>query len=242
MYEDEILNRGLEELDIPCSDTAREQLHLYYDRMVETNRVMNLTAITEYGDVVIKHWLDSLCLVKVLSEKQKKAPLHVIDIGTGAGFPGIPLAIFFPHWSVTLMDALAKRVRFLESVTDELGLSGVRCIHGRAEEFGRKEDYREQYDLCVSRAVTRMASLSELCLPFVKVGGLMVAYKAADSEEEIEESGRAIAALGGKLVAKESFLVPQSDNGRRLVCIAKTDKTISRYPRGGGKPMKDPIR
>jgi len=242
MERDERLRAGLDELGLPYTEEQLDQLHRYYDMLIETNRVMNLTAITEYDDVCMKHWLDSLCLVKILSEEEKASPLRLVDVGTGAGFPGIPLKIFFPHWSITLMDALGKRVRFLEQVASELNLDNTECIHGRAEELARKEEYREQYDLCVSRAVTRMASLTELCVPLVKVGGSFVAYKAADCGEEVAEAGNAIVRLGGRIVSKETFTVPQSDLGRTMIRVKKAASTDRKYPRGGGKPMKDPIR
>lgn len=240
-YDDSILLRGLDELGIGYDETKIEQLHFYYEQMVETNHYINLTAITEYPDVCVKHWLDSLSLVRVLNPKERVQPLRLIDVGTGAGFPGIPLAIFFPYWKVTLMDSLGKRVMFLDRLTKQLGRDDITCLHARAEELSRKPEHREQYDLCVSRAVTQMPSLSELCLPFVKVGGGMVAYKSAESDPEIELAAKAIHALGGKVVRQEKFLIPESRYGRCLVRVDKTSKTDSLYPRGGGKPMKSPI-
>ena len=241
MYDDSLLKKGLEELGLDCSDLQLKQLHQYYEMMVEVNRVMNLTAITEYSEVCVKHWLDSLCLVKTVSEGELAKPLNVVDVGTGAGFPGVPLKIFFPQWKITLMDSLGKRVRFLEQVVSELELTDVNCVHGRAEELGRQVNYREQYDLCVSRAVTRMASLTELCLPLVAVGGAMVAYKSAESDEEITEAGKAILAMGGTIERQEKFLVPCSEYGRNLVVVRKKTQTSAKYPRGGGKPMKQPL-
>ena len=241
MYNDEILIQGLEELGLAPDEEKLTLLHRYYERMIATNEVMNLTAITEYEDVCVKHFLDSLCLVKAIPSDQLEAGMTIIDIGTGAGFPGIPLKIFFPNLKITLMDALAKRVRFLTEVTGELGLANVGCVHGRAEELSRTDGYREKYDLCVSRAVTRMASLAELCIPFVKKGGALVAYKSAESGEEIAEAGKAISTLGGGALEIVSFRVPQSDLGRSLVVVRKEKLTDRKYPRGGGKPMKAPI-
>ena len=241
MYDDSILNRGIHELGLVCTDKQRDQLHRYYELMVDVNQVMNLTAITEYDEVCVKHWLDSLCLVKAIPDTEIAKPLRMIDVGTGAGFPGIPLKIFFPDWKVTLLDSLGKRVRFLERVVNELGLTDVDCVHGRAEELGRQPAYREQYDLCVSRAVTRMASLTELCLPMTAVGGAMVAYKSAESEEEIAEAGNAIRVMGGSVESQEKFTVPCSEFGRTLVVVRKKQPTNAKYPRGGGKPMKQPV-
>ena len=241
MNDDRILRQGLDELMLECSEEQLAQLHTYYERMVEVNKVMNLTAITEYEEVCVKHWLDSLCLVKALLPKELNKPLCVIDVGTGAGFPGVPLKIFFPQWKITLLDSLAKRINFLEQLTKELGLSDVNCVHGRAEELGLKPEYREQYDLCVSRAVTRMASLTELCLPLVAVNGAMIAYKSADSDKEIDEAVKAVQVMGGVIENREKFIVPCSDYGRSLVVVRKVRPTDRKYPRGGGKPMKAPV-
>ena len=241
MYDDSKLIRGLSALGLTVSDDQLSQLHHYYEMMVETNRVMNLTAITEYEDVCVKHWLDSLCLVTVLPELVSGDALSVIDIGTGAGFPGVPLKILFPQIRLTLLDSLGKRITFLEKVVAECGLTDVSCLHARAEEYSRKAEYREQYDVCVSRAVTRLASLTELCLPYVKVGGRFVPYKSGDCAEEVAEAGLAIATLGGKLEETASFVVPESDLGRKLLVISKKRSTDKKYPRGGGKPMKSPI-
>lgn len=241
MYDDGLLEKGLDELGLSISDLQMDQLHRYYEMMVDVNRVMNLTAITEYEEVCVKHWLDSLCLVKAIAANELAGPLNVIDVGTGAGFPGVPLKIFFPQWKITLLDSLGKRVRFLEQVVDELKLTDVKCVHGRAEELGRQAGYREQYDLCVSRAVTRMASLTELCLPLVSPGGAMVAYKSAESDEEIAEAGKAVLVMGGAIEQQEKFFVPGSEYGRNLVVVRKKSPTTSKYPRGGGKPMKQPI-
>ena len=241
MYDDSVLLQGLGELMLDITDEQLKQLHTYYERMVEVNQVMNLTAITEYNEVCVKHWLDSLSLTKAILPEELNKPLQVVDVGTGAGFPGVPLKIFFPQWKITLLDSLGKRIRFLEDLTSELGLTDVTCVHGRAEELGRQPEFREQYDLCVSRAVTRMASLTELCLPLVRVGGAMVAYKSADSDAEVDEAVKAIKTIGGTIENREKFTVPCSDYGRSLVVVRKTSATDRKYPRGGGKPMKAPI-
>lgn len=241
MYDDSVLLQGLGELMLDISDEQLKQMHTYYERMVVVNQVMNLTAITEYNEVCVKHWLDSLSLTKAILPEERNKPLQVVDVGTGAGFPGVPLKIFFPQWKITLLDSLGKRIRFLEDLTSELGLTDVTCVHGRAEELGRQPEFRERYDLCVSRAVTRMASLTELCLPLVRVGGAMVAYKSADSDAEVDEAVKAIKTIGGTIENREKFTVPCSDYGRSLVVVRKTSATDRKYPRGGGKPMKAPI-
>ena len=241
MYNDEILIQGLEELGLAPDEEKLTLLHRYYERMIATNEVMNLTAITEYEDVCVKHFLDSLCLVKAVPELASGAEYRVIDIGTGAGFPGVPLKILFPQIRLTLLDSLGKRITFLQGVAEKCGLTKTECLHARAEEYSRRPEYREKYDLCVSRAVTRMASLTELCLPYVKVEGRFIPYKAGECDEEVNEAREAIAVMGGKLLTSERFLVPESDLGRTLVVVKKERPTDKKYPRGGGKPMKNPI-
>ena len=170
-------HKDLEELHIILSDSQIEQFLIYYEMLIEKNKVMNLTAITEFDEVMKKHFIDSLSLVKAYDSRDN-LPISVIDIGTGGGFPGIPLKITFPHLKVTLMDSLNKRVDFLKEVIEELGLSDIDVIHGRAEDFAKPGQLREQYDLCVSRAVANLSVLSEYCLPYVKVGGKFISYKS----------------------------------------------------------------
>ena len=200
---------------------------------------MNLTGITEYQEVVEKHFLDSLSIVKVMDMDQAE---RVIDIGTGAGFPGIPLKIAFPKLDIVLLDSLNKRIRFLDHVIEELGLEGIRTIHGRAEDFARDGKYRERFDLCVSRAVANLSSLSEYCLPYVKVGGRFVSYKSGDIEEEVNDASKAIALLGGKKERIEKFQLPDTDIQRSFVVIGKTKNTQKRYPRKVGMPTKEPLK
>ena len=229
----------LAELGITLTQTQFNQFDKYYEMLVEWNKVMNLTGITEYEEVNEKHFVDSLALVKALDISKVQT---VIDIGTGAGFPGIPLKIAFPHLKITLLDSLNKRIRFLDSVIEELNLTDIHTIHGRAEDFARQADYREQFDLCVSRAVSNLAVLCEYCLPFVAKGGTFVSYKSADSDAEIQEGKKAISILGGKLINIDKFKLPDSDLGRALVCIKKVKDTPKKYPRKAGTPAKLPLK
>lgn len=232
---------GLEELNITLTDEQIEQFLQYYEMLVEKNKVMNLTGITEYEEVIQKHFLDSLSLIRVIPDIASQK-LTVIDLGTGAGFPGIPLKIAFPELEITLMDSLNKRILFLQEVIDALGLKKVSAVHGRAEEMASNATHRQQYDLCVSRAVSNLAVLTEYCLPFVKKGGLFVSYKSADSDAEIQEGKKAISILGGKLTCVDKFQLPDSDLRRALVCIKKVKDTPKKYPRKAGTPAKLPLK
>ncbi|WP_303874780.1 16S rRNA (guanine(527)-N(7))-methyltransferase RsmG [Eubacterium ramulus] len=232
---------GLEELNITLTDEQIEQFLQYYEMLVEKNKVMNLTGITEYEEVIQKHFLDSLSLIRVIPDIASQK-LTVIDLGTGAGFPGIPLKIAFPELEITLMDSLNKRILFLQEVIDALGLKKVSAVHGRAEEMASNATHRQQYDLCVSRAVSNLAVLTEYCLPFVKKGGLFVSYKSADSDAEIQEGKKAISILGGKLTSVDKFQLPDSDLRRALVCIKKVKDTPKKYPRKAGTPVKLPLK
>ena len=184
MYNLEILEKGCEELGITLNNTQKHQFIRFYEYLIEKNKVMNLTGITEFDEVLVKHFLDSLCCVKAVDMSQVKT---VMDIGTGAGFPGVPLKITFPEVEACLLDSLNKRVKFLEETFELLGLNGISAIHGRAEEYAKNKSYREKYDLCVSRAVSGLATLSEYCLPYVKVGGVFVSYKSGSVKEELSK-------------------------------------------------------
>lgn len=232
------LEKGLAELHITLSSKQVEQLKQYYYMLVETNKVMNLTAITEWDEVVLKHFLDSLAIVKVLDLNQVKT---VIDVGTGAGFPGIVLKIAFPHLQITLLDSLNKRVKFLNTVIEELKLTDITAIHGRAEEIGRNPQYREQYDLCVSRAVANLATLSEYCMPFVKTKGVFCSYKGSNGEEEVETAKKAISLLSGKIEKVDTMILPDSDISRVFVQIRKEKPISKKYPRKAGLPGKEPL-
>lgn len=237
----EIFNEGLKELNISLSNEQIDQFIKYYEYLVEKNKVMNLTAITEFEDVIVKHFLDSLSLIKAV-DLNELGEVSLIDIGTGAGFPGIPLKIAYPEVNILLVDSLNKRINFLKEVIELLGLEKIVAIHGRSEELGVKPEYREQYDFCVSRAVANLSSLSELCLPFVKVGGSFISYKAGDSDEEIEEAKTAIKILGGNIKERIPFTVPNSDITRKFVVIEKIKNTGKKYPRKAGTPLRSPLK
>lgn len=229
---------GLKELDICFTEEQINQFLDFYELLVERNKVVNLTAITEFEEVVEKHFLDSLSLVRTLNLNQ---PFRILDLGTGAGFPGIPLKIAFPQLEIVLMDSLNKRVLFLEDVITKLDLLKIRAIHGRAEEMARKSEYREDFDLCVSRAVANLSSLSEYCLPFVKKDGLFVSYKSGDIEEEIDQAKKAIRVLGGEIDEVEKFVLAGTDISRSFVKIKKKKRTPETYPRKAGTPAKKPL-
>ena len=228
-------------LGLITDDSQIEKLIKFYDMTVEKNKVMNLTAITEFEEFVMKHYVDSLSIIKVMDLNGK--PYSLIDIGTGAGFPGIPLKIMFPELDITLFDSLQKRLVYLDEVIHELGLKKIVTLHGRAEEFGRKLDYREKYDIVVSRAVAELITLCELTLPFCKVGGRFIAYKGGKGDEELKSAEFAIKELGGKKgkTCEYDFIASGVSNERTLIEICKATHTISKYPRGGGKPFKTPL-
>lgn len=232
---------GLEELGIVLSERQIGQFYQYYELLIEWNKVMNLTAITELDDVVVKHFLDSLSFVKAVPDRAK-LEATMIDVGTGAGFPGIPLKIAFPGLQVTLLDSLNKRVKFLDEVIHQLGLEGISTVHGRAEDFGRDGAYREQYDYAVSRAVANIATLSEYCMPFVKVGGVFVSYKSGKIDEELESGKKAVHLLGGKVSEVVKFQLGGTEVERAFVVIEKREATAKRYPRKAGMPTKEPLR
>ena len=238
MYNLEILEKGCEELGITLNDTQKHQFIRFYEYLIEKNKVMNLTGITEFDEVLVKHFLDSLCCVKAVDMSQVKT---VMDIGTGAGFPGVPLKIAFPEVEACLLDSLNKRVKFLEETFELLGLNGISAIHGRAEEYAKNKSYREKYDLCVSRAVSNLATLSEYCLPYVKTGGTFISYKSGTVQEEAEEAEKAINILGGQVKDITYFKLPDSEIDRSLVIINKKKSTPGKYPRKAGTPLKEPL-
>lgn len=233
--------RSAAELGVELTEAQRRQFIRYYELLIERNRVMNLTAITEFGDVVDKHFIDSLSLVKATGDLGE-ADLTLIDVGTGAGFPGIPLKIAFPAIRLTLLDSLQKRVRFLDEVIAELHLEDVITLHGRAEDYARRPEYRERFDLCVSRAVANLATLAEYALPFVKVGGRFIPYKSGKADEEKTQAAGAIKTLGGTIETDIKFNLPGADIERNLLVIRKQKNTPKKYPRKAGTPAKEPLQ
>lgn len=235
-----IFDQGLECLGLNVTDEQKNLFYRYYRLVIETNQVMNLTSITDPEEFVYKHLIDSLSLVKVLPNLGEKMNT-VIDIGTGAGFPGTPLAIIYPNLQISLNDTLMKRMKFLERVVEELGLKNVSFIYGRAEENGKKEQYREHYDLCVSRAVSNLSTLSEYCLPFIHISGLFIPYKSGKLDEEIPEAGNALKILGGKVNKIVEFQLPKNMGDRKFAVIEKVKATPKKYPRKPGTPAKEPL-
>ncbi len=237
-YKDfDLFQEKLSEWDIKLSEHQKQMFMDYYEFLIERNTVMNLTAITEFKEVINKHFIDSLALIKV----HKLTNERVLDLGTGAGFPGIPLKIVYPDIEILLLDSLNKRIIFLKDVIEKLNLRNIEALHGRAEDFGSSFQYREKYDLCVSRAVAKLSILSEYCIPFVKKNGYFIAYKSGNIEEEIKQSKEAIKKLGGSIVKTEELILPGTDIERKLVLIQKSNNTPKIYPRSAGKPVKEPL-
>ncbi len=218
------------------SEKQKRQFYTFYELLIEKNKVMNLTGITEFKEVVEKHFIDSLSLNRIADLNQNPV---ILDLGTGAGFPGIPLKIAYPDLKIVLMDSLKKRVCFLEEVIEKLELKAIRAIHGRAEECARSAEYREQFDLCLSRAVANLSVLEEYCLPFVKIGGKSIAYKSGNVDKEAEEAKGACKILGGKL--EEIFKFQIGESGRSFVVVRKIRETPKRFPRKAGVPGKMPL-
>lgn len=234
------LKEELKQIEIELTDLQMKQFYDYYELLIQWNSMVNLTAITQMEEVVTKHFVDSLSLKKIIVDIDQH-PYSLIDVGTGAGFPGIPLKIAFPQIKVTLLDSLNKRVKFLNEVIEKLQLNDIIAIHGRAEDYGRENVLRETFDLCVSRAVANLSTLSEYCMPFVKVGGCFVSYKSGKVEEELVSGKGALKKLSGEIEEKISFTLPNSDE-RCLVKIRKIAKLQKKYPRKAGLPSKEPLK
>lgn len=223
---------------LELTEEKQKKFLTYYELLVEKNKVMNLTAITEFDEVIEKHFLDSISLVQIMDLTK---PLKVLDLGTGAGFPGIPLKIMFPELQIVLADSLNKRVLFLQEVIDALELRQIMAVHGRAEELARRKDYRECFDLCVSRAVANLSILSEYCLPFIHISGKFVSYKSGEVEEEAKNARKAVFLLGGELQDVVKFDLPGSEIHRSFVVMGKVKTTPKAYPRKAGTPSKNPL-
>lgn len=239
MHGEELLVNGIKELGIEISNGQIDQFMKYYEMLIETNKVMNLTSIVDLDEVIIKHFIDSLLVAKTVNINEFQT---MIDVGTGAGFPGIPLKIMFPNLKVTLLDSLNKRLVFLNDVIKKLELKDISTIHGRAEDFGKNLNYREKFDLCVSRAVANLSTLSEYCIPFILEGGSFISYKSEFSEEEKSTAEKAIEVLGGKIGKSEIIKLPFTEINRSFIIINKIKKTPNKYPRKAGIPSKKPIK
>ena len=237
-YNIDAFKKGLKELNLVLDKNQLNQFIKYYEILVEWNSFMNLTTITEFDEVILKHFLDSISIVKGVDFSKMHT---VIDVGTGAGFPGIPLKIVYPHLRITLLDSLNKRIKFLNEVILSLNLEEIKTIHGRAEDYAKQLEYRESYDLCVSRAVANLSSLTEYCLPYVKTGGTFISYKSGTVQEEAKEAEKAIKILGGQLKDITYFQLPDSEIDRSLVIIDKKKPTPGKYPRKAGTPLKEPL-
>ena len=230
---DAILETGL-----ACSDDQVNKFETYMQGILAWNEKVNLTRITQPDEFIVKHFLDSLVCC---TDKEYQNARKIIDVGTGAGFPGIPLAIMSADKNFVLMDSLGKRLKIIDELCAEAGISNVETIHARAEELARNKQHREKYDLCVSRAVANMAVLAEYCLPFIKVGGCLMAYKGPEAAEEAEAAKNAIKLLGGNLAEIYDASLEKYDISHKIVVIKKVKNTVSKYPRKAGTPTKEPL-
>lgn len=224
--------------NITRDEYKKKQFQQYYELLTEWNKFMNLTSITEYNEVIEKHFIDSLSIEKVIDLSKINT---VIDVGTGAGFPGIPLKIMYPHLKILLLDTLNKRIKFLNTVINELNLNEVESLHGRAEDISKNEKYREKFDLCVSRAVANLSTLSEYCIPFIKKGGIFISYKSEKIDEELKNSINAVKLLGGNIEEIFKFELENTNLKRSFIKISKIKNTPKKYPRKAGLPAKEPL-
>ncbi|KIS04365.1 16S rRNA (guanine(527)-N(7))-methyltransferase RsmG [Paucilactobacillus wasatchensis] len=233
--------QALAQHQIMLSEQQVQQFALYYQLLIKGNEQLNLTTITDEGDVYLKHFFDSLTPAFSVDELQTQS-LTLCDVGAGAGFPSLPLKIVFPNLRITIVDSLNKRIKFLEQLVEQLGLTDVTLIHDRAETFGaKKSPYRSSFDIVTARAVARLSVLSELCLPLVNVGGTFIALKASQADDELQQAQTAITTLGAKVIAVDQLELPQSDEPRTIIVIKKTKQTPGKYPRRPGVPGKKPL-
>ncbi len=235
-FEEEMLEKS-KILGVRFSVEQIEQFYKYMNLLIEWNEKMNLTAITEPKEIILKHFIDSITILKYIDDNSK-----LVDVGTGAGFPGVPLSIMNPTLKITLVDSLNKRLIFLQEVVKELNLKNIEIVHARAEEFGQNKNYREKFDVATSRAVANLATLSEYLVPLVKIDGKIISMKASNAKEEINDAKKAIEVLGGKIEKIEEFDLPESDIGRTIIIIDKNKCTPAKYPRKAGTPAKEPIK
>ena len=231
-----IFNNYLEKLNLTLTEEQIEKFYNYMNLLIEWNKKINLTAIVEPKDIILKHFIDSLTIVKYIKEGET-----IIDVGTGAGFPGIPLKIAREDLKITLADSLNKRINFLNEVINKLDLKNIETIHTRAEELGKNKKYREKFDIATSRAVANMSTLSEYLIPFIKVKGRCICMKSSDIDTELENAKKAINILGCKIESKDKFDLPNSDLGRSIIILRKVKNTPSKFPRKAGTPAKEPI-
>ncbi|WP_130616825.1 16S rRNA (guanine(527)-N(7))-methyltransferase RsmG [Cohnella abietis] len=231
-------SQNVERLGIQLTETKLEQFETYYSLLVEWNEKMNLTGITERDAVYEKHFYDSLTIARVVQFDKQNS---LADIGSGAGFPSVPLAIIYPHLQITIIDALAKRIKFLEEVKTKLGLTKVLCLHSRAEDAARKREHRDNYDVVTARAVARLAVLNEFCIPYVRPGGIFIAMKGTDISTELDESRYSVSKLNGKIQDVKHLSLPTDGADRHLVVCLKKGPTPSAYPRKSGIPLKSPL-
>lgn len=233
------LEKALNELGIQYTENMISQFEGYRNGVIEWNEKVNLTAITDPQEFVIKHFIDSVLCVGF---DEYKAAKKVIDVGTGAGFPGVPLAILSQDKEFTLMDSLNKRLKIIDELSAGIGLANVQTVHARAEELARNKAHREKYDICVSRAVANLTTLSEYCLPFIKVGGYLLAYKGPDAEAELADAKKAISILGGQVEKMEKAQLDDFGLDHRIIFIKKVKNTPAKYPRKAGTPSKEPLK
>lgn len=235
----DVLKMALTEWNISCDDEKLQKLNQYMEGVLAWNQRVNLTAITDREEFLVKHFLDSLVCLRF---DEYKTAGKIIDVGTGAGFPGVPLAVFSPEKNFVLMDSLQKRLKIIDQLAAEAGIPNVKTVHARAEELARTKEHRQQYDLCVSRAVANLTVLAEYCLPFVKPGGYFFAYKGPGGEEELEDAKKALEILGGKFLRAEDWTLSKFSMDHKIFIIKKIKETPSKYPRKAGTPAKEPLK